>query len=274
MAGKKDKVAAKAAELQQSPTGDRKVTSPKLPCGATPKKVWHHLGLTLEVAQYDIDKRSMGLNLPSMDHPKPDTVDPLHELKSAAAELKPGGADDTSLLKIRPPKAGQGFLATLTTGGNALREESGCDSPTLHLDGKACTTMNRVLGKALGIHIERTGVYSPFATERGLWYLRNPEDKPMATEKLGLKLYVYLRLELGGAKPAKIYEVDKGLFTGTVVSDKDYEDRKFMRKLYGSTDSGGAMPLMPGVYHVHVLLEAAGADFHLVEAHCDGDRLA
>lgn len=275
MSGMKAKVVAKAAELQASPSGDRKVTSPMLPCGATPKKVWHHVGLSLEVAQFDIGKRVQALSLPSLNHPEPKkAVEPLHELKPGAGDLLPGSEGDSSMLRIRPPAAGQGFLATLSTGCNALREESGGEAPTLHLDSKACASMNAVLGKALGIHIERTGVYAPYATERGLWYLRNPEDKSMATEKLGLKLFVYLLVELNGAKPAKIYEVKQGKFTATVVEQATYDQRKLMNTTEFSSESGGAMPLLPGAYQVHVLLEAVGRDFRLVEAHCDGDPLS
>jgi hypothetical protein len=267
----KAKVSAKAAKLAESPTGDKAINSPELPCNGKPKKVWHHVGLGISVRQYDIGTRKQGLEMPAIDNAGIKEMDVLHKTTGNAFPI--AGNGEVSVLKMYPPDKGVGFRATVTMGANSLREESGSKENTFHIDAKSCANLNSHLGRALAIHFSRSGVFSPYPSEIGLTTLRNAEPGLSKTDMMGAKIFLYLRIALDGEAKAQIREIVNGKLFGNVIAPEEYEKRKLIQTPQAASDKGGAMPLIQGVYQLHVLFDGAGGQFSVAEIHCDGDPL-
>jgi hypothetical protein len=274
------KVSSIAAKMAQSPTGDRKVKSPALPCDGKPKKFWHHLGMGFSVQQYDIGERKHGLQVPVLDNAGLKKVEPLHDAEDSAFEDAAPSCDVVlSPKKMYPPEdsqiAGRGFRSEVTMGANCIREESGDTPHKFYLDSISSDKLNQHLGRTLAIHFLRSGVFAPHFTELGLQMLRTPEAEPMLTEMMGMKVFPFVRIALDGEATPQIREIVNGRLIGRIIPDKEYEDRKLIKSPQAS-ESGGAMPLIPGVYQIHALFEAgngSGFSLKLNELHCDGDPL-
>lgn len=241
------------------------------------KPHYYHVGIDFAVRQYGIGKRDMLLKLP-MYVP---TVKSVGLLQKAAASTLPmlGKNAPADLKKITPPASLTGapepFVASLTQGANRLKVEPKVLGYAL--DGGASNMLNQLLGTAIAVHLQRTGIIKPNGTGNFRGHMLTPAAKGLeTTEMLGLNLHAYLRAKVDGA--VVIREIIQGKL-GAVVSPADYDKRKLAEPKIYSDALCGSMPLIPGVYQVHVLLndpttDAEGAGgVSLAEIHCDGDCL-
>lgn len=259
-------------------SGD-KADEPAASTTPPPKEpTYHYLGLGFAVRQYGIGTRKMNLKLPAFAHGAVKSAAPLQkDAASALPMARP--AQVPNPLIVWPPDTAQGaptpFTADMTSGGGGLMAE-----PTVHgyqLHPVANANLNKLLGKTLAVHIQRSGILKP--NGQGNFkgdMLAAPEGGLETTEMLGVKLFVYLQARIEG----KV--VIRELLDGEVkaVIDEDtYTKRKLAEPNTYSDALCGSMPMIPGVYQVHVLLHDAAVDSEgagglaLSEVHCDGDCL-
>lgn len=274
---------------QARPTAHEPTDSPCASCRAARRALkaplpedeprYVHAGMGFAVTQYGIGKRRMALKLPDFAHGDVTTGAPLQN-GGAASKLPLAATNEAATpLKITSPDPDAGqpgpFTATLTGGGNALKIE-----PTVHgyqLDGKSSPALNQLIGKTLAIHIQRTGIIKPTGSGNfGGSMLGVPETSLQVTEMLGLKLFVYLRAKIGGK--VEIRELIDGKIAA-VISQTEYDKRKLAEPKVYSDAFCGSMPVIPGIYQIHALLDDPNTDSEgngaitLSEVHCDGDSL-
>lgn len=262
-------------KLAASPTGDRKVDEPILPCQAKPKKTYHHIGVGVSFRQYEITGRTGKLEVPARANAGVKDMEALN--KASGSAFVPANASDPnpSPLKLYIPGSSPGhekdFAAETTTGASRLIVESAVQG--YQLDGAANAKLNALMGKSLALHFQRSGILKPSGTGNFKGSFLHAQEKGLhTTEMMGLKLFVYARMELNGK--LGIYEVVDGKLNGAALSPEVYEKRKLIRDIQYSDAFCGGMPLIPGVYQIHVLLDSSGGGaFSLTEIHCDGDPI-
>ena len=250
-----------------------------LPANEPVKPQFFHVGVDFTVRQYGIGKRKIGLKLPAYVHASLSSNHAAYDSGADTALPMAKASEPLTPLKIQPQASQTGspepFQARLSGGDNALKAQ-----PTVmgyELVGKANKNLNALLGKSLAIHIQRSGILKPNGSGnfKGTM-LGTPSADLATTEMLGMKLFVYLRAKVDGQ--VAIRELVDGKL-GQVVPLTQYEQRKLMVAKEFSNNFSGAMPLMPGVYQVHALLDDPGIDAKgagaivLAEVHCDGDCL-
>lgn len=266
--------------MAASPTGDRTAGDPVLPCDATPRKDYHYIGVGIALQQYPIGSRSEGLNLPARANSTVADMTVLNAAKDSA--LVPANSSDKNPcpLKLYPPGTSltKAFLGEVTMGASRLIVES--TVPGYQADGTENAWLNKLLGQSLGLHYQRSGILRPTGTGNFQGsFLGAQETGLNNTEMMGAKVYIYVRMELNGKQG--IYEVVDGALNATALTEDEYKDRVLIinsrdntPKIQYRDEYCGGMPLIPGVYQVHVLIESAGnGTVSLKEVYCDGDPL-
>lgn len=265
----------------QSPPGG---TSPGEPPGEDDdqppppiKPHYYHVGIDFGVSQYGIGTRDMLLKLP-MYAPPLKSASPVQKAQNSSIPLRGKDAAPSPKTMSRPSSltgAPQPFVVSLTNGANRLKVE-----PKVHgyaLDGGANENLNKLLGTGIAVHLQRTGIIKPTGTGnfKGSM-LGAPETGLQSTEMMGLNLAAYLRAKVDGAMVIREIVLGK---IGAVISQTEYDKRKLAEPKVYSDAQCGSMPLIPGIYQVHVLLEDTTTDSEgaggvsVVEVHCDGDPL-
>jgi len=258
---------------EESPTGERKVEGPVMPCQASVTKSYHHLGFGLGFGQYPIDRREMALEVPVLNNPGVRNVEPVHAAAGNAFEGSRTTDEPRSAKKIYAPNAYPDnpsvFGAELAMGDNRLVVESGVLG--YQLDGATNANLNEFLGKTLALHFSRSGVLRPTGTGNfEASYLGDQERYQNLTEMMGVKLFVYVRLELDGKMG--IRELVDGKLKPDILDLNEYRKRVIIQTDQYRDAMCGSMPLIPGLYQVHVLLNSEGGGaFSLLSAYCDGD---
>ena len=279
-------------EEQSSATADQQVAEPSTTCPnagqpqpaneAAPAPTYYQLGLSFDLTQYGIGKRKLGVKIShfSNDEVTPKTAASLHraDLADSLPRGEPGTRDP---LKLQPPAGADGapepFLGEITEKEQRLKVGPAIKGYELVKGGSA--TLNALIGRTLAIHVQRSGILKPNGSGnfRG-GMLGKPESGLNATEVVGIKLYVFLRAQVG-TEATEIRELVNGEI-GQVVDQALYDKRKLIEKdAYKGHAHGGNMPLVPGVYQIYVLFEdrttgqPGSGGFELAEVHCDGDCL-
>lgn len=277
-------------EEQSSATADQQAAEPSTTCPnagqpqpaneATPAPTYYQLGLSFDLTQYGIGKRKLGVKISDFSNGEVTSATGLQraDLADSLPRGEPGTRDP---LKLQPPAGTDGapepFLGEITEKKNRLKVGPAIKGYEL-VDGGA-DKLNGLIGRTLAIHVQRSGILKPNGSGnfRGTM-LGKPESGLNATEVLGIKLYVFLRAQLG-KEAAEIRELVDGKI-GALVAQADYDKRKLILKDANKGHAlGGDMPLIPGVYQIYVLLEdrstgqPGSGGFELAEVHCDGDCL-
>lgn len=262
------------SKLEQNYSPQQESSGEQLQCEAKassqPKKRYYHVGLRFKVQQYNIAGRKMKLELPIRPNSALANMDAFHAL--TGSEYAPAAADETPRAPKKlyaiggaqdAPDHYEGDLACATQ----LIAEDGLEG---YQKGGKQGDLNEFLGKAIAMHLSRTRTFRVAST--GNFDAKDLQrvDALAETEKMGIKLFVYLRAKVDN-KTDRIFEVVNGEL-GAVVSDSEYRQRKLIESKPHSDSEGGAMPFIPGVYQIHALIEgAAEGSFALKEVYCDGD---
>ena len=281
----------RAGESEQaSPSADQQVAQPSTTCPnasqpqtvseAPPAPQYYQLGISLDVTQYGIGKRKLGLKLADFANSAVTSATSLQPA-TLSDSLPAGEAGKRDPLKIQPPAgndaAPQPFVAEITEKQNRLKVSPAVEG--YELVGGGAAGLNALLGRTLAVHVQRTGILKPNGSGnfKGTM-LGVPESGLNATEVLGIKLYVFVRAQVDKKGTTEIRELVDGKI-GAVVAQADYDKRKLMEPKPYNHNLGGAMPLVPGVYQIYALLEdrsvgqPGSGGFELAEVHCDGDCL-
>lgn len=247
------------------------------PESAAPAKHWYHVGLRFDVRQYNIKdaknpkERKLALELPVSANDPVSEAKKLNDLSGSEFPATKSNDNPRSPKKSYPvgadPDMPDAIQADLTSQSK-LKWENTVEG--YQLDGKEAS-LNECLGKAIAIHLKRTGTYTTVDTGNFKASTLGKRSTALQnTEKMGIKLFAYLKSKIGGKDG--IYEIKDGAI-GATVSQADYDKRKRIEDGNKFSDKEcGAMPLIPGVYQVHVLIADAGVGaFSIEEVYCDGD---
>ena len=266
---------------QSRSTANQPVRSSFLTCTAgetTPH--FYHLGLDIKVRQYGIGKRKMNLVLPTSTLKGMDRKEKA-EVDGPSLPMAAPGAIATTL-KLHPPPTTEGspepFTATFATGANSLKSEAPVKG--YQLDDSSLALINPLLGRAIAVHLQRSGILRPRGTGNfDAGKLGAPVTELQNTEIIGMKVHAYLRAKVNGQ--TLIREIVEGK-VGKVILQKTYDDLKQAEPNVFTGEAAklsGSMPLIPGVYQIHVLFQdpnehdKGGGAISIQEVHCDGDPL-
>jgi hypothetical protein len=276
---------------QQRPSAQQSLGSASLTCSSgehasqlqgtqppvlPPRPHFHHVGLGFELQAYRIGARQRSLQLPARSHGAAKTAQNFIDAKGSKLPLA-ANPQTHHPKQLTPPGAGDldPFTGLLTSGAGKLKVEPTVMGYTRV--GAAEGQLNDLLGRSIAVHLQRSGILKPSGSGnfKGSM-LGKPEAGLNNTEMLALRIYTYVQAMVDGQEA--IYAVLDGKLD-KVVTRAFYDDRKLAVPNVYADSLCGAMPLIPGVYQVVVLLRDATLDqpgnggFMLVEVHCDGDPL-
>lgn len=260
-------------DLLSDPNANDKYDGSEKYCPLEKKKRYHHVGLRVAVCQYGIDRRKLSLKLPVVAHGEAKGMESLHDLTTSGFAPSQSSDNPPSPKKLYPigdPDSPVYVQADMTCATQLILESP---APGYH-QGSQQGALNEFLGKALAIHLFRTGTFKATTSWTSSIYddsRRVLVTGPLATEKMGIKVFAYLFADIGGKMG--IYEIKNGTLGGE-VTEAEYKKRKYIATNQFTDGDAGAMPLIPGVYQVHVLLDGTSeGSFGLKEIYCDGDRI-
>jgi hypothetical protein len=258
-------------DLQQDPQKDTKACGVKecpLNKQEEAKPRWHQVGLWTRVLQYRIQGRELTLQMPFRPNVGIAQADDLNDL--GGSEF--GGAVDYqgSFVPKKGLRMQQGDYPLFPlTAATRLRCEDGA---TGYQGDGADDVLNKLLGQAAAIHLRRTLTYSTVSTGNFKRTTLGARAQGLEnTEKMGFKLCAYLKAEIDGK--VGIYEIKDGRIGGE-VSPQTYDQRKRLEDgIHYANGECVGIPVIPGVYQLHVLMEAGAEEgkFAIGEVYCDGD---
>jgi hypothetical protein len=251
--------------------GGTRQTTPVKPCEV--QKLYCHVGLRLAVCQFGIGERKLSLKLPVLAQGQATQMESLNDLTASGFAPTQSSDDPPSPKKLYPignPDSPLYVRADMTCATQLILESP---APGYHRGGQQ-GAINEFLGKALAIHLLRTRTFKATTSWSSSIYddaRRELQADPVATEKMGIKVFAYLLAKVDGK--VDIYEIKDGKLGGA-VTDAQYKNRKYIAANQFTDGDAGAMPLIPGVSQVHVLIDGTSDGFFgLKEIYCDGDRI-
>ncbi|MDI1442498.1 hypothetical protein [Polyangium sp. 6x1] len=239
-----------------------------------------HLGIWFRLEQYPVEGRTTSLAL-GVFHvpPHPKNVETFHK-KTTSGPYKPHPIvkilpEPLSLFEIygigESASAAGRFELGLSTISSLERSEEGLGYRAQLWSSDSA--FNNNLGCGLAVHVNRTHTFTPRIGASSEFRYSDLERStgPLATEKFGTNVHTYVKMKLNGT--LGIYPIVDGVIVPLVLPPQEYESAKLITKAQYTDAECTAMPLIPGVHQVHILIEESGGYFYVSEVHCDGDRI-
>jgi len=270
---KAEKLKAAERNLQKSHSADSPADGTCVLCSSEEFFLKYiHLAIDFVLEQYFITGRKLGLILGITPNDFSNNADGFHKIHS--------GSYTNSEYEKPPPEAQSpwhtyyygdgangpfGYRAELTTSFALIKER--CVEG--YRKGNFDTYFNNFLGQSIAVHVTRTKTFKNENSGNFHCVDTHRVNSPAATEKMAMKIFVYVRMNLNGNQG--IYEVKNGQYSDVAIGEEEYRRRKIIKDDQYQDGECQAMPLIPGVYQVHALIEEFGSSFVLKEVYCDGD---
>jgi hypothetical protein len=263
------------AERQDSPHADSPVDGTIMKCQSEEplKKSYIHLAIDLILDQYFVNGREQGLKLSALINDWANNADQFHKSQDDSfptrlpVEKPPERLSPYNLYYIGDAVKGPlTFRAQMTTSCPLIKDH-GLEG--YGFDKSYVSYFNNYLGQGMALHVTRTKTFNNLVSGDFRWKNVRRIGSHAATEKMGMKIYVYVRMNLDG-KPG-IYEVKNGIIIPLPKSQEFYDKRKLIKDDQFTDNECESMPLIPGVHQVSILIEESGSSFSLKEVYCDGD---